>query len=1207
MSKKINRVLSFALAILMVMSMASVFTFTASAQAVDFKTNYVCSDGNDTIKNTAVLLYDSSATVDGTTVTATWEDTEYTFTIGENAFASLTDIETAITNGTIAATPQVIVPSWNGVLAPTVSMKFYAPNWNTCPYVRPADWTALKYGTTAWTANETYHNRASNAIITRLHITASVTGALECYGFQFSHSTSNTYPVDDRNRTEAAQIVIKNCFSNQIYSSYYFYNGKCSANQIADLANNSLLIENLWLADNDTDANVRIVGEFMPHNTVIRGMYIDSSVGNKLAASSTNYIKTLTGSSLTFEGCYFPSTTNGHFGLQGASSNSGAIDSGKTREVVLRNNVFNDFASTTGYFLWLDEADHSGITVEDNYIIYPNATTTGVGLFKDYGSGSSARADGSVKIINNKIIGIANNFAVSNSSDKLDIYGNFYLPTYTADYQSATGQAITAANGLSGDTWYWFDYAMTQRSDVLAYELAGAAGTEDIVEIDNTNKIIDYIVKSNDYTTLSGDTYTIDTDFITATAGYTLKFGETAHGETINVTKTGITDEFTFTISNPANTLTETWTVKMHYLADVEPFNEGYSNSTIQNTAVLLYDDYLFIEGTTIYEEWEGTVYSFEQGVNAFDSINAIPANSQVLVPSWNGSFNITKPMKFYGVNWNTAPFNRPDGENWSAVKSGSTAWTVNPNFDTTSSVATAITVATDFEGGALEFYGFYITGKITDSTRTNGANIVLKNIYHKANTHLIDFGGNIGTTIANNNPSLTKQNNSILLKNYYAVGTKANTKFMSRYVPHSTTLDSVWVDFTNLYYQNWIKFAKTDTEYIWKNSYLTGYSTASGNPLNFQGIANQLDASLTATLEFSNNTFYNFSASTVVDGVFSVIKWESRSFSAVKFHDNYVAAPAATTVKFFDQTHTKNAKRQPGAVSITGNIFNGMQDEIVMKYLGADGTPYADTDAVEIQGNFLLTTYTADYANAEGEMLKVEDPLTYHEDRWYWLDAAMTRKAVVAIGDTGYETVAQANEDAKAGDTIFLLTDATTDVLTLTAGANFDLNGFDLTATTGFVSTNGSQVTGDGAIMSDNVVIAAQNTLVPVAIDGGYKFAAVTMNTKVQVANDSQFKLAFRPDVVSYANTVDVYGNVNNNFAVELEIAWEGGSKTVTVNPELLAKVYSAEGLELKRALVINVINFADIESAVTLTVNLTLNNVVVSSTTQTVKEATV
>jgi len=1198
MSKKINRVLSFALAILMVMSMASVFTFTASALAVDFKTNYVCSDGKDTIKNTAVLLYDSSATVDGTTVTATWEDTEYTFTIGENAFASLTDIETAITNGTIAATPQVIVPSWNGTLYPNVSMKFYAPNWNTCPYVRPADWTALKYGTTAWTANETYHNRVGSAIIAAGNIPETVSGALEYHGFQF------TGQIWDRYRTAAAQIVIKNCATIAFADNSYFFRGNATINRTNDVANNSLLIENLWWADSDDGTKIRFIGEELPHNTVIRGLYNDPSAASKWT-SSINYLKIMTGSSVTFEDCYFSPTSNAYFLFQGDGTNGNAIAAGKTREIILKNNVFNNFASTENSFLYITQSDHSGITVEDNFIIYPNATATGVNFcFEHSSSATSTRTDGSIKINNNVIIGMANNFNVSTSkaSDKMDIYGNFYLPTYTADYQSATGQAITAANGLSGDTWYWFDYAMTQRSDVLAYELAGAAGTEDIVEIDNTNKIVDYIVKSNDYTTLSGDTYTIDTDFITATAGYTLKFGETAHGETINVTKTGTTDEFTFTVSNPANTLTETWTVKMLYLVDAEPFNEGYSNSTIQNTAVLLYDEYLFIEGTTIYEEWEGTVYSFEQGVNAFDSINAIPANSQVLVPSWNGSFNITKPMKFYGVNWNTAPFNRPDGENWSAVKSGSTAWTVNPNFDTTSSVATAITVAADFEGGALEFYGFYVTGTITDSTRTNGANIVLKNIYHRANTHLINYGNDIGTTLANNNASLTKENNSILLKNYYAVGTKANTKFMSRFVPHSTTLDSVWVDFTNLYYQHWIKSAKTDTEYIWKNSYITGHTTA-GAPMAYQGANGQISSALSTTLEFTNNVFYDYSATTVgSDGVYSIINWHSRAYRELKFKDNYVAAPSATGVKLINQTHTINDPRAAGAVSITGNVFNGMQDEIVMKY-----STYVDRDAVEIQGNFLLTTYTADYANAEGKMLKVQSPCTYHEDRWYWLDAAMTRKAVVAIGDTGYETVAQANADAKADDTIYLLTDATTDVLTLTAGANFDLNGFDLTATTGFVSTNGSQVTGDGAIMSDNVVIAAQNTLVPVAIDGGYKFAAVTMNTKVQVANDSQFKLAFRPDVVSYANTVDVYGNVNNNFAVELEIAWEGGSKTVTVNPELLAKVYSAEGVELKRALVINVINFADIESAVTLTVNLTLNNVVVSSTTQTVKEATV
>ncbi len=955
----------------------------------------------------------------GDKVDAVWNDIYYTFTVDNKLVYNSTD---KIFEEVIPATANIILPGKEyETLELTVAANYYGVNFKTNPIVKTEENGTPFAVNKEWKLNSNWGISAETGIgsivVPSVVIDGedkSVRGDVNIAGITLRGIFKDT----DRTTTAGElDITLKNVVIDQLEGNgtgYFFQlSNKRSLNdtdvEFGKTYDDDLYFNNLYIKS--IRSAHRLVSEHGP-NYYIDNMYVDYTAASTGATNVSSLFAWIKNGKATahkevvvknsrFANANTDSELAAIFSIQGQQAITETSDV-RSYDVTFENNQFYNATHGAQQVIGLGLSRLTSVTIKNNTFIGAGAIASAGNSYHldENGDGvDDALVNDDYLISFDKVVIDGNNFIGTDFTDTRVNYGMHpYVGNtltnsfYTSDVANYLTGYVGAKLPFSAEESYWLDMARTANSAGIGIEKLNP-------DADVSGFAVDESVSPATVTFTVGTGLTAVTNDL-----FVLKSGCTVVGiyDTEACTGTAITSinkedavANTYYLKIQLGTLTKVY--KLVMTKAVNAFTTAYKNSTIASTALLLTPAAATLAtGTTVVAQWDGAKYKFVVGYNAFATLEAIEAfakengitTPQVLVPSYNGALNPTISMKLYGPNWNTAPFNRPDGENWSAVKSGSTAWTVNTDFDIASSVVTSITITDDFEGGALEFYGFYVTGTITDSTRTKGANVVLKNIYHKANTHLINYGNDIGTTLANNNASLTKENNSILLKNYYAVGTKANTKFMSRFVPHSTTLDSVWVDFTNLYYQHWIKSAKTDTEYIWKNSYITGHTTA-GAPMAYQGANAQISSALSTTLEFTNNVFYDYSATTVgSDGVYSIINWHSRAYRELKIKDNYVAAPSATDVKLINQAHTINDPRAAGAISITGNIFNGMQDEIVLKY-----KTYTDTDAVEVHGNFLLTTYTADYANAVGKELKVQSPCTYLGDNWYWLDAAMTVK----------------------------------------------------------------------------------------------------------------------------------------------------------------------------------------------------------------------
>lgn len=122
---------------------------------------------------------------------------------------------------------------------------------------------------------------------------------------------------------------------------------------------------------------------------------------------------------------------------------------------------------------------------------------------------------------------------------------------------------------------------------------------------------------------------------------------------------------------------------------------------------------------------------------------------------------------------------------------------------------------------------------------------------------------------------------------------------------------------------------------------------------------------------------------------------------------------------------------------------------------------------------------------------------------------------AVAYIGDAGFETLEEAIEYAKAGQTIVLNTDTTTDAITIAKDVTIDLNG--KTITSAFVVDGGAQFSIDNGTvnaLADNDVIYIKNGKATVGADA------------TLIASDYS-AVFMKGDVAASTQALDVYGTL--------------------------------------------------------------------------------
>lgn len=179
-------------------------------------------------------------------------------------------------------------------------------------------------------------------------------------------------------------------------------------------------------------------------------------------------------------------------------------------------------------------------------------------------------------------------------------------------------------------------------------------------------------------------------------------------------------------------------------------------------------------------------------------------------------------------------------------------------------------------------------------------------------------------------------------------------------------------------------------------------------------------------------------------------------------------------------------------------------------------------SDAVALKLNPKIHHYSDDFE--ESETIKGE--LTPYGIRFVvssfspfvldWSESGSVNSA--AIGDKEYETLAEALEDAKAGDVIALLGDAEEAEVSVSDGRTLDLNGHSLTA--GYVTIFGNIVDGSDdnsgrlVVNEDQFMIGnPDNAQLPIKTESGYAFVELEMFVAKDITvKEKKYDVAFEP-----------------------------------------------------------------------------------------------
>ena len=185
------------------------------------------------------------------------------------------------------------------------------------------------------------------------------------------------------------------------------------------------------------------------------------------------------------------------------------------------------------------------------------------------------------------------------------------------------------------------------------------------------------------------------------------------------------------------------------------------------------------------------------------------------------------------------------------------------------------------------------------------------------------------------------------------------------------------------------------------------------------------------------------------------------------------------------------------------------------------------------------------------------------HEGPSAWTIVEVENPGVAYVGDTNYETLAEAVNAAEAGQTITLLADATLENPTVANALTIDLNGHALAAGTVTVE-NALTISGEGTLTATGFVLAdARATLTAPAdlnvednvvghhvvyANGVYSLQESVITSISEINNDSAYVFYTVRSPLYYSDTdnrVCSYWTTNN--AADNKSTWEGDKLDVT------------------------------------------------------------
>ena len=176
----------------------------------------------------------------------------------------------------------------------------------------------------------------------------------------------------------------------------------------------------------------------------------------------------------------------------------------------------------------------------------------------------------------------------------------------------------------------------------------------------------------------------------------------------------------------------------------------------------------------------------------------------------------------------------------------------------------------------------------------------------------------------------------------------------------------------------------------------------------------------------------------------------------------------------------------------------------------------------------------------------------------------------VAQIGETKYETLAEALDKAQSGEKVELLQSTSEKYVVVKDGITLDLNGYALTAgnVVGFGASHiidSSDLQGRLVTGKDDVVLNKQNAMLPVYDGDAYVFAGNTLSAlKVTSRTDTSVKLSALPAPVMAIVERLKDGAADNNLEICIRLTWSDGNDgtntmDLTFNEETIKSVYSS------------------------------------------------
>jgi len=151
-------------------------------------------------------------------------------------------------------------------------------------------------------------------------------------------------------------------------------------------------------------------------------------------------------------------------------------------------------------------------------------------------------------------------------------------------------------------------------------------------------------------------------------------------------------------------------------------------------------------------------------------------------------------------------------------------------------------------------------------------------------------------------------------------------------------------------------------------------------------------------------------------------------------------------------------------------------------------------------------------------------------------------------IGDQGFDTLKEALQTAKAGDTVELNKDVTVDYITVNPSVTLDINGKTLTANY-IIGFNGSVICGEGKLLVAKDKVALDRTnggYLPVYDGKGYEFITVSTQEMKQASQEDTVYY-FLPDL-SAAHAALLEGAASSGVKVVVRLSWsKAGNYTAT------------------------------------------------------------